>query len=169
MKLRRLIYADNIWMLEWMHDKDISCFFLDNFQNKTLEDVNEFIETSYSEINQHFACVNENDEYMGTVSLKNINYINKEAEYAIVFRKKAQGSGYAEYATREILLYSFKTLGLDRIYLNVYTTNERAKKFYNSIGFRRFIKDGTSEVCNSTEIAKQLEWYDIKRSDFSCE
>lgn len=38
----------------------------------TLEKVKKFIENSFNEENKHFAIVNSSDEYLGTISLKNI-------------------------------------------------------------------------------------------------
>ena len=37
------------------------------------------------------AITDDNDEYMGTVSLKNINYTDSFAEFAITVRRTAMG------------------------------------------------------------------------------
>ena len=41
----------------------------------------------------------QDDEYLGTISLKNIDLKNKNAEYAISTRKKARGTGANQQAT----------------------------------------------------------------------
>ena len=67
-------------MLEWMHDDEINCNFQAPFAKADLDSVYVFIDNSFEDNNQHFAFVNENDEYMGTVSLKNISYKNKKGK-----------------------------------------------------------------------------------------
>lgn len=51
----------------------------------------------------HYAIVDERDEYYGTVSLKRIDLLNRNAEYAISVRKCVQGKGVAMEATRLII------------------------------------------------------------------
>ena len=68
----------------------------------------------------HFAIVDDkNDEYLGTISLKHIDYKNHNAEYAISTRKKVRGSGIAQKSTELILDYAFNNLDLHKVYLNV--------------------------------------------------
>lgn len=133
--IRRLERRDGELMLEWMHDKDTNRAFRFPFEKSTLESVTEFIDHSFSETNQHFAVVNDSDEYLGTVSLKNISKVNKCAEYAIVVRSIARGTGVAKVATENIIDYAFHTLKLHKVYLNVLEKNERARHFYEKCGF----------------------------------
>lgn len=51
----------------------------------------------------HFAIAEENDEYLGTISLKEIDLENQSPEYAIATRKKAQGHGVAKQVTGMLL------------------------------------------------------------------
>lgn len=104
--IRKLEENDALNMLEWMHDSDVNCNFRFDFSKMTLDNVKEFIQNSFDEKNQHFAIVNEQNEYMGTISLKNINKIDNNAEYAIVTRMVAHGKGFAFEATKEILEYA---------------------------------------------------------------
>jgi len=50
----------------------------------------------------------DDGEYAGTVSLKNINYVDRHAEYAIVVRKEFWGTGVAKDATEAIIDYGFR-------------------------------------------------------------
>lgn len=122
-------------MLEWMHDGRINCNFRFDFASMTREKALDFIENSFTEKNQSFAFVDENDKYLGTISLKNISMLDKSAEYAIVASIDAQGTGAAKVATEELLQYAFKELGLHRVYLNVLEENRRANRFYEKCGF----------------------------------
>ncbi|OUN25659.1 GNAT family N-acetyltransferase [Blautia sp. An81] len=133
--LRRLHLKDAEFMLEWMHDSHINSMFNVNFESFLIEDARNFILNSFDEKNHHFAVVDENDEYLGTISLKNISLKDRNAEYAVVLRKKAHGTGVSNLATREILDYAFNTLKLERVYLNVLEENMRARAFYEKMGF----------------------------------
>ena len=87
MKLRNLENKDAAFMLEWMHDTSVVKYMRSDFINKTKNDCLEFIKNSnQSNIDIHKAIVDNNDEYLGSVSLKNI--CNKSAEFAIIIRKK---------------------------------------------------------------------------------
>lgn len=134
--IRKLEKKDAERMLEWMHDEEISCNFSVDFKNYSLEQVISFIENSFDEKNQHFAITDEKDVYQGTISLKNISYLDCNAEYAIVLRSDALGKGYSQKATREILEYAFNSLKLNKVYLNVLEINIRARRFYEKVGFK---------------------------------
>lgn len=135
--LRKLESKDAPFMLEWMHDAEICSGFQYPFEQSTEETVMQFINHSFTEKNQHFAFVNEQDEYLGTISLKNISHINDKAEYAVVARRCALGTGAARQATEELFQYAFTELKLHKIYLSVLAENRRAQKFYEKCGFQR--------------------------------
>lgn len=135
--LRKLEEKDAAFMLEWMHDKEITAGFQRPFFKATLETVLLFIQNSFAEENQNFAFVNDRDEYLGTISLKHISHVNDKAEYAVVARKCAQGTGAAKKATEELLKYAFNELELHKVYLSVLEENTRAQKFYEKCGFVR--------------------------------
>ena len=72
--LRKLQLKDVPLMLEWMHDEEAKHIFQNNFAE--IDDVaaKKFVENSFREDQQHFAIVDDqDDEYLGTISLKNID------------------------------------------------------------------------------------------------
>ncbi|MEG0660364.1 MAG: GNAT family N-acetyltransferase [Anaerorhabdus sp.] len=133
--LRRLRNDDKSYMLEWMSNDAIkNCFCFDS--SKTTEQaVTQFINESFTFKNRHYAIIDENDEYMGTVSLKKINDIPNTAEFAIVLREKAMGKGYGKSAIKDILNIAFNELKLHTVYLSVLKNNSRAIKLYQKMGF----------------------------------
>lgn len=138
MKLRRLIKTDAPFMLEWMHDKNVTQNLQANFAEKQLTDCISFIEHSRNDIeNEHFAIVDEKDEYMGTVSLKNINRSFMSAEFAISIRSCAMGRGLSRYGMAQIIQYGLDELGLKKIYWCVSPDNKRAVRFYDKNGYKR--------------------------------
>ena len=96
-KIRSLEIKDAEFMYEWMHDDNVVEFFSNNFKEKTLDDVIDFIKKSNEDSkNLNLAITDDNDEYLGTISLKNIDYKNKNAEYAISLRRMAIGKGISK-------------------------------------------------------------------------
>lgn len=165
-KLRPFEDKDAELMLEWMHDPDINRVFAAPFATFTLDKVRAFISRTREENaeNLHLACVDENDVYLGTISLKNINRNNENAEYAISFRKCAHGSGAAIYATHEILRIAFEELNLKRVYLYVLSMNLRANRFYQKAGF---VHEGTlrKHVMHNGTLCDEI-WYGILKEDW---
>ena len=77
MKLRDLELKDAPLMLEWMHDQSVVANLRGNFLGKTIKDAEEFIKLSRNKLqNIHLAIATDEDEYMGTVSLKNVDRDN---------------------------------------------------------------------------------------------
>lgn len=165
MILRKLAIRDSRKMLEWMMDPIISQSFRFDTTNIQIEQVIEFIEKSLIDNrNLHLAIADDNDEYLGTISLKNINLENYNAEYAIALRKKAIGTNIAQKATDTILYIAFFEIGLHKVYLNVLSENTRAIRFYEKYGFT-FEGEFMSHLKINGEY-KDLKWYGIFRTIF---
>lgn len=165
MRLRKFKGADVGGILGWMHDDRVNCFFEKDFASFTERDVLKFIDSTKDEtVDFHRACVDENDCYLGTVSLKNIDIVSKKAEYAVCFSKESHGTGAAAFATKEILRIGFCELGLNRIYLNVIAENEQANRFYKKMGF---VFEGTFQ--EHAVIHKRLcdlNWYRLLKREW---
>lgn len=164
-QLRPLKSKDAPFMLEWMTDPEITRFFRFDASKISLESCLDYIGRAQADPDTvHFAIVDEADEYLGTISLKDIDREKKQAEYAISTRKKAHGSGAALQATRLILQYAFETLTLERVYLNVLAENGRANAFYRKAGFRFIREEPKALELHGTK--KDLNWYDITKEAF---
>ena len=136
MNLRKLRISDSVYMLEWMHDASVVRDLQGDFLSKKISDCEEFIISAQTcKENLHMAIVDDNDEYMGTVSLKNIK--NNTAEFAISVRKSAMGKGYSTFGMNKMLRIGFDDMGLKVIYWCVNPKNERAIRFYNKNGYKR--------------------------------
>jgi len=162
MRLRRLHKNDAPLILEWMQDPELNCFFRFNPDTITIESIVDFIEEATASLTyRHYAIVDEDDTYLGTISLKNIDKVSNNAEYAISLRKSVIGKGVAHFATNELLKIAFDELELHKVYLNVLSDNLRAVIFYEKVGF---VFEG--EFVDHLLIRNQyrsIKWYAIVR------
>lgn len=169
--LRELKEKDAPFMLEWMHDADIQKSFKRRMADSTVDDVMDFIKKAASTAtvstgtDLHFAIADKaDDQYLGTVSLKKIDLENGNAEFAIVTRKKAHGKGIGHQATILILKKAFYEIGLQRVYLNVFSNNTAAIRLYERCGFR-----AEGEFRNHFLIDGQYvgwKWYGMLKDEF---
>lgn len=161
MKMRELCLKDALFMYEWMQDKNVICGLQPKFAEMTEEDCKAFIERSWTEEkNLHLAVVNEEDEYMGTVSLKNIDQASGEAEFAIAIRTKAMGAGFSTFAMKEILRIGLEEMGLKRIYWCVLKKNKRAIRFYEKNDYQRIESSHFEQEGNENS---PYFWYQVEK------
>ena len=166
--LRNLQETDASLMLEWMHDENVVRDLKTDFAVKTLNDCVNFIEhAQHDRCNIHMAIVNSEDEYLGTVSLKNITKNN--AEFGIAIRKCAMGNGCATYAMQEVIRKALNEMNLSEVYWCVAPLNTRALRFYDKNGYKRVTLDRLTANKNDiythygNEQAKLFVWYHVMR------
>lgn len=165
MRLRDLELKDAPLMLEWMHDEDVVGKLRGNFLKKTIDDCNSFIlASSDKEHDIHLAIVSDEDEYMGTVSLKNIDHTSLSAEFGISVRKSAMGRGYSWYGMEEIIRRAFNEYGLENVYWCVSRANERAVRFYDKHNFHVAL-DISDEILARYKDVDNLKWYSVLKGD----
>lgn len=163
--LRALQDKDAEGMLEWMTDPLIIRFFQFDATKVTVDSCLKFIASAnHSPVCRHFAIADEEDNYLGTISLKNIDTEKKTAEYAISTRSCAHGTGAAMQATKELLNIAFGEMNLESVYLNVLVENLRANAFYKKVGFC-FDRCERNAIKIRNEL-KDLNWYAISREEF---
>lgn len=168
MRLRRLKEEDAPYMLEWMKDSNIQKNFRFPIEKTSIDEVMGFIRSAEIQLidgkSIHYAIADDNDEYMGTISLKDVSLKDGNAEYAISLRKCAQGKGIGTAATREIMKLAFESFGLHRVYLNVLSDNVRAISLYERFGF---VYEGEfKEHLYLRGEYKSLKWYAMLKEDY---
>ena len=163
MYLRKLKQKDAPLMLGWMHDENVTQWLHAPFASKTLQDAREFIRKSRKDTdNLHLAISSDEDEYMGTVSLKQIE--NGSAEFAITVRSEAMGQGYAWFGMREILKKAFDELGLETVLWCVSENNVRAVRFYEKHRFKA-AADVPEDRLEPYKEAGLMKWYAVRKDD----
>ena len=168
--LRKIRVSDSVYMLEWMHDPEIQKSFNKDMMHMTIRDAEKFCQNAEKSDKRgetydlHWAIADKNDEYLGTISLKEIDLGNGKAEYAIVLRKKAQGKGYGAEATNELLKKAFEEIKLHKVYLTVLEENTIAIRMYEKCGF---VHEGTlKEHLYKDGIFHDWRLYGILKNEF---
>jgi RimJ/RimL family protein N-acetyltransferase len=76
------------------------------------------------------------NKLIGSCQLYSINYIHRTAELQIRIGEVAErGHGYGTEAIHILLDFAFKDLNLNRVYLQVFASNEAATRAYEKAGF----------------------------------
>ncbi len=163
MHLRRLELKDAPMMLAWMHDERVTKNLRSNFASKTLQDAENFIRWSWDDKdNVNLAIASDEDEYMGTVSLKHIE--NGNAEFAITVRFEAMSRGYSWFGMESIIDKAFNEYGLESVYWCVSRDNARAIRFYDKHNFSEIV-DLPQKVLDRYNGVENLKWYSILKGD----
>ncbi len=163
--LRRLDLADAEPMLEWLKDPSIYEKMQYDPEEQTLERCIAFIKKSWTDTeNLHYAVTNSEKEYLGTVSLKNVDRKNCNAELGIVICPKAMGRGIAAKALREIMRIAFEELDLNKVYLYVRCDNERAVAFYHR---NRMPHEGCfKKHIYANGAFRDIDWFSLTRDEY---
>ncbi len=76
------------------------------------------------------------DQPVGTISLTSIDRRSRNAEYGRIYLSAAaRGANMMQRASVILLRYGFDELNLHKIYLRVFSDNERAARMYRGLGF----------------------------------
>src|SRR4051794_12972002 len=78
----------------------------------------------------------ETQNLLGTCQLTGIHPVHRSAELRIrLGDEAARGKGYGTEAVRLLLDFAFCDLNLERVWLHVFETNDRAARVYRKCGF----------------------------------
>ena len=97
-------------------------------------------------LNDRYYFMVENTEgghAVGQVAIYNINHDTCSAEVgAFVVAPEVEGRGFMKRAILELIGWAFKVLKLRRVCLEVFATNQRAIRVYESCGFMQYGQGG---------------------------
>lgn len=137
-KLRPLDWTDKPQALLWKNNasiRDMQLGFVfpitEAMEDKWFESI-----INHSKDNKDvFFAVDYKDELAGFVSLREIDWINKNAFFSISIGDKYQGQGIGKETLKFMLKYAFNTLNLNKVLLKVIESNRIAQKLYLNAGF----------------------------------
>ena len=123
-------------ILEWANDPAVtgnSQFFREPSDRKRIARF--ILEHETSEECAYFAAFEREGTYVGNVFLININRLHRHAQAGITLKQSAWNHGYAKELMRALLGFGFEDLELNKVYLQVFTTNEKGHKLWTKAGF----------------------------------
>jgi [ribosomal protein S5]-alanine N-acetyltransferase len=130
--LRALEEKDlNDYYLQWLNDEDV-CRYNSHavFPNTESKMRSYFVSLQNQEKNIVLAIIHtDTSKHIGNVSLQNINWISRNAEFAILLGDKDfWGDAYGEESAKLIVGYGFERLNLHRIYCGTLVGNKGMMK-----------------------------------------
>jgi UDP-4-amino-4,6-dideoxy-N-acetyl-beta-L-altrosamine N-acetyltransferase len=86
-----------------------------------------------------FIIETDKREPIGAIALYNIDLKNRSGELGrlMIGNRKYLGRGFATEAAEELVKFGFESLGLHRIYLQLFEDNDKAYKIYHKVGFKK--------------------------------
>ncbi|AXX93545.1 GNAT family N-acetyltransferase [Malaciobacter molluscorum LMG 25693] len=144
--------------VNWLNDKEVCKFnahhrFV-NTKEKTIEYISRI--NSSKDCLVLAICCKEDNIHIGNVSIQSINYIDSNAEFAIVMGEtNYQGKGFAYEASKLIINHAFNSLNLHRIYCGTSSENISMQKLAIKLGMK---EEGTLKQA----IFKNGQYIDIK-------
>jgi len=137
-RLRKMSIEDVSIYHKWRNDIEVMQFTNPSLDIFTYADTEKFINSIIESHNSKGYMIEEvkTGKPIGVTSLINIDYGNRNAECIIdIGDKDYWGKGFGRESFKLLLDFVFKELNLHKVYLRVFSFNERAINLYNSFGF----------------------------------
>lgn len=123
--------------ISWLNDAEV-CKFNAHHRFVNTKDKTESYINAVNSSNTDIVlaiCSKEDDTHIGNVSIQNINYIDSNAEFAIVVgEKNYHGKGFAFEASSLIVNHAFNSLNLHRVYCGTSVENLSMQKLALKLG-----------------------------------
>lgn len=122
---------------EWINDFYVTDYTGRSYQTMTLQEEENFLESTEKGKNTFSIIDIETDKIIGTIGLHELDHINRTATLGIFIGNRDYWSkGYGTEAIRLILDFGFNYLNLNNIDLALMEFNQRALKCYQKCGFK---------------------------------
>lgn len=120
---------------EWRNDPEVAKFDQSVFlRPMSFEEVKEWSQRMVDGLS---FIVFDDEKPIGTCAFMNLDDRNRHAELAIVIGDKNSWSkGYGTQIMKQLLEWGFEGLNLNRLYLHVFSFNDRAIGLYKKMGFK---------------------------------
>ncbi|MDN7226437.1 GNAT family protein [Planococcus sp. N064] len=139
--IKPLDLEDRKMLLKWNRDVELKSLIGGVFSASELEHHKWFESKCFSHSEKMWMIYNTEKNFsIGAVGLKNIDLINRNAEFYIyIGEKEFLGKNIGTLITKKVLKLAFLNLNLHKVYLQVFSNNPRAITSYEKVGF---VKEG---------------------------
>lgn len=124
--------------MNWFNDPEINQYAKTRFHN-TLESEQDFLRKAHNPPTDFFFAVHKTSDnsLIGACGLHRVNPVHRNAVFGIFIGDKAcWGKGFGTETTLLVLHYAFRRINVNRVELEVLTTNKRAIRAYEKAGFQ---------------------------------
>lgn len=137
--LRQPQNSDVLPLLALRNDVEMQLQLMALPRANSVQKLNEWLDRNLNDAETVFFVIADksDNQVIGFIQIKNINFINRVGELGIGLTKSAQGKGFAEDAMKMLEQYCKSVFNLRKIVLEVLEINERAIKFYIRFGYRQ--------------------------------
>lgn len=155
--LRKVTEEDTEIYHSWRNNTEVMKSTSPTLDQYTKADTASFIQmiSGATDAKSYMIELNETAQPIGIISLIHIDYKNRNAECVIDLGEADQwGKGFGKEAMQLLLSYAFEELNLHKVYLRVFSFNERAVRLYEKLGFE---KEGEQK----DQLFRNAEWHSV--------
>ena len=137
--LKPISSADTLDIIKWRNNPNVKCNFIFR-EDFTVEMHEKWLKTKVAsgEVVQYIIIIRDNLKHIGSVYFRDIDSVNKSAEFGIfIGDKDSRGHGFGLETTTLFTEFGFDNLKLHRIFLRVLEKNKIALSSYENAGFKR--------------------------------
>jgi len=123
---------------DWKNNKELCDFIGSTYKPISLFQIEDWLIKNQNDSNQVMFGIytNEDNNFIGIVRLMFINWVNRNTELGIfIGENEYQSKGFGKEILSLVSKYAFNTINLNKIYLKVSISNERAVNLYKSFNF----------------------------------
>lgn len=156
-RLRKMSNEDVLIYHTWRNDMEVMQYTNPSLDVFTYADTERFVNSVVESHNSKGYIIEEihTNKPIGVTSLINIDYVNRNAECIIDIGDKDYWSkGFGGEAFKLLLDFAFKELNLHKVYLRVFSFNDRAIRLYQKLGF---VEEGKL----TEQLYRDGKWHDI--------
>lgn len=139
-KLRAYKKEDTVLAYEYMNDNELKRLLVNKIPYPMIleQEENWFKSLIDSKDSYSFAIEDlETGKYIGGCGINQINWLNRIATVGIfIGNKNYWGKGYGTDAMNTLVKFIFEQMNINKVKLNVFDFNKRAKKCYEKCGFK---------------------------------
>ena len=153
--------------IQWLNDAEVCRYNSHHVFPYFTENAESYIKKTFSNKNAIVLAIvfRENDFHIGNISLQEINYINRSAEFAILMGERDYwGKGYSKEAAFLIIKHGFMALNLHKVYCGTSSDNIPMQKLALSLGM---VEEGRRrESMFKDGIYKDIIEYGVLKDEF---
>ncbi len=137
--IRRMEEKDVLKKTEWVNNEDVNETLMFDFPLSVSESLEWYRKTHFNRNRWDFSiCENSTNNLIGMTGLIDLSHRHRRAQFYITIGEiSAWGKGYSKEVIPLVLEFAFMELGLEKVYLFTFDNNGKARKIYETMGFKQ--------------------------------